>query len=70
VIRRRRDPDGTAEVVLVKPTGRHTYHDDEIQEVRWFRIDGAVRKASHRNERDLILKARTLLDDARPGGSS
>jgi 8-oxo-(d)GTP phosphatase len=139
VIWRRRDPDGTAEVVLVKPTGRHTWvlpkgglesketveqaamrecreetgfrvsidkplgqvayfyarrespggplhrvfkrvafylmkhhggnagdHDDEIQEVRWFRIDDAVRKASHRNERDLILKARSLLDDACP----
>lgn len=48
--------------------GDPAQHDDEIQEVKWFAIDDAVRKASHRNERELIVKAVGLLDQA--GGST
>ncbi len=48
--------------------GDSSRHDDEIAEVRWFGIDDAVRKASHRNERDLIIKAASLLDQA--GGTT
>jgi 8-oxo-dGTP diphosphatase len=44
--------------------GDSSQHDDEIQDVKWFGIDDAVRKASHRNERELIVKARGLLDAA------
>ena len=49
--------------------GDASQHDDEIQDVRWFGIDDAVRKASHRNERDLIIKARGLLADADGAGN-
>jgi 8-oxo-dGTP pyrophosphatase MutT (NUDIX family) len=44
-------------------------HDDEIEDVRWFGIDEAVRKASHRNERELIVKAASLLGEAGGAGS-
>ncbi|HEY2105981.1 MAG TPA: NUDIX domain-containing protein [Candidatus Binataceae bacterium] len=48
---------------LMRPQGGDpSQHDDEIQDVRWFGIDDAVRKASHRNERELILKAASLLE--------
>ena len=49
--------------------GDASQHDDEIQDVKWFGIDDAVRKASHRNERDLIIKARGLLADADGAGN-
>lgn len=48
--------------------GDSNQHDDEIQDVRWFGIDDAVRKASHRNERDLIIKAKGLLAEAETAG--
>ncbi|HKD65593.1 MAG TPA: NUDIX domain-containing protein [Candidatus Binataceae bacterium] len=47
--------------------GDPSQHDDEIEDVRWFRIDDAVHQASHRNERALIVKAAELLDQ--PGGA-
>jgi 8-oxo-(d)GTP phosphatase len=49
--------------------GDASQHDDEIEDVRWFGIDDAVRKASHRNERELIDKARGMLDQAEGVGS-
>ena len=49
--------------------GDPSHHDDEIQDVKWFGIDDAVRKASHRNERELILKAKGLLDGAESAGN-
>jgi 8-oxo-dGTP pyrophosphatase MutT (NUDIX family) len=42
--------------------GDPSRHDDEIEDVKWFGIDDAVRTASHRNERDLIVKAAALLE--------
>jgi 8-oxo-dGTP diphosphatase len=49
--------------------GDASQHDDEIQDVKWFGIDDAVRKASHRNERDLIIKARGLLAEPEGAGN-
>jgi 8-oxo-dGTP pyrophosphatase MutT (NUDIX family) len=49
--------------------GDPSQHDDEIQDVRWFGIDDAVRKASHRNERDLIIKAKGLLAETAGAGN-
>ncbi len=49
--------------------GDSNQHDDEIQDVKWFGIDDAVRKASHRNERELIVKAKGLLDGAESAGN-
>ncbi len=48
--------------------GDPSQHDDEIEDVKWFGIDDAVRQASHRNERELIIKAARLLDQA--GGAA
>jgi 8-oxo-dGTP pyrophosphatase MutT (NUDIX family) len=36
-------------------------HDAEIDEVAWLSIDDAIDRASHKSERDLIVKARTIL---------
>lgn len=49
--------------------GDPSQHDDEIQDVKWFGIDDAARQASHRNERELILKAARLLDQPEAAGS-
>jgi 8-oxo-dGTP pyrophosphatase MutT (NUDIX family) len=36
-------------------------HDAEIDEARWIELDEAIRRASHKSERELLAKARTLL---------
>lgn len=36
-------------------------HDAEISQVGWFNFDEAVRRASHKSERDLVAKARELI---------
>jgi 8-oxo-dGTP pyrophosphatase MutT (NUDIX family) len=36
-------------------------HDTEIDEVEWLGIDAAIARASHKSERDLIVKAREML---------
>jgi 8-oxo-dGTP pyrophosphatase MutT (NUDIX family) len=36
-------------------------HDGEIDEVAWLEIDKAIGRASHKSERDLIVKARAVL---------
>ena len=41
--------------------GDPSAHDGEIDEVAWLRIDKAIDRASHKSERDLILKARLML---------
>lgn len=50
--------------------GDSSRHDDEIEDVRWFGIDDAVHQASHRNERELIVKAARLLDQAGGAGGA
>jgi len=47
---------------LMKCVGGDTSaHDGEIDEVAWFGIEDAIARASHKSERDLIVKARALL---------
>jgi 8-oxo-dGTP pyrophosphatase MutT (NUDIX family) len=36
-------------------------HDTEVEEVVWLSLDEALRRASHKSERDLIAKARKAL---------
>ncbi|MEW6326548.1 MAG: NUDIX hydrolase [Thermodesulfobacteriota bacterium] len=47
---------------LMKLTGGDTArHDHEVDEVRWFPIEEALKKATYPGERDIIRKARELL---------
>jgi 8-oxo-(d)GTP phosphatase len=47
---------------LMKCTGGDpSAHDGEIDEVAWLGIDAAIDRASHKSERDLIVKARAML---------
>lgn len=41
--------------------GDTSAHDDEIDEVQWVPLDGALDRATHKSERDLIAKAREAL---------
>jgi 8-oxo-dGTP pyrophosphatase MutT (NUDIX family) len=41
--------------------GDPSNHDGEIDEVAWLGIDDAIDRASHKSERDLIIKARGIL---------
>jgi 8-oxo-dGTP pyrophosphatase MutT (NUDIX family) len=36
-------------------------HDDEVEEARWFPFDDAVKALTHKNERDILEKARGLI---------
>ncbi len=36
-------------------------HDDEVEEARWFPYDDAVKALAHKNERDMLEKARGLI---------
>lgn len=42
-------------------SGESAAHDWEIEEVAWFGLDEAERRASYKSERELIAKARSLL---------
>jgi len=46
--------------------GDPSLHDGEIDEVQWLPLDDALRRASHKSERELILKARAMLNAAQP----
>jgi 8-oxo-dGTP pyrophosphatase MutT (NUDIX family) len=39
-------------------------HDDEVTEARWTPIDDALRTLSHKDERDMVSKAKALLEEA------
>jgi 8-oxo-dGTP pyrophosphatase MutT (NUDIX family) len=41
--------------------GDPSAHDAEIDEVAWLELDGALRRASHKSERNLLAKAREIL---------
>jgi 8-oxo-dGTP pyrophosphatase MutT (NUDIX family) len=41
--------------------GDPSAHDAEIDEVAWLEIDEALRRASHKSERNLLAKAREIL---------
>ncbi|HTT75087.1 MAG TPA: NUDIX hydrolase [Candidatus Binataceae bacterium] len=50
---------------LMEPRGGDTSrHDAEIDEVQWVPLEEALRRASHKSERELIMKARTMLNAA------
>jgi 8-oxo-dGTP pyrophosphatase MutT (NUDIX family) len=47
---------------LMEATGGDlSAHDGEIAEAVWVDLDEAIQRASHRSERELLAKARTLL---------
>ncbi|MGA2411259.1 MAG: NUDIX domain-containing protein [Candidatus Binataceae bacterium] len=46
--------------------GDTSMHDGEIDEVKWMPLDEALRRASHKSERELILKARRMLGAESP----
>ena len=47
---------------LMRATGGDvSRHDHEMEEVRWFPLDEARRKASYKTERDVLEKAAQLL---------
>ncbi len=47
--------------LLESTGGDPSAHDGEIDEVAWLDFDEALKRASHKSERDLILKAREQL---------
>ena len=47
---------------LMEPRGGDiSQHDHEVDEVRWFPLDEAIRQASYRSERGVLEEARRLL---------
>jgi 8-oxo-dGTP pyrophosphatase MutT (NUDIX family) len=52
----------TVHVFLLECLGGDTAeHDDEVEEARWFPFDDAVKVLTHKNERDMLEKARGLI---------
>lgn len=50
---------------LMELTGGDTArHDREVDEVRWFRLEEALRKASYPGEQNIICKAGKLIEAA------
>jgi 8-oxo-dGTP pyrophosphatase MutT (NUDIX family) len=47
--------------LLEYETGDISKHDWEVDKAAWFQIDDALKIASHKNERDIIEKAREML---------
>ena len=47
--------------LLEYETGDISKHDWEVDKAAWFQIDDALKIASHKNERDIIEKARERL---------
>jgi 8-oxo-dGTP pyrophosphatase MutT (NUDIX family) len=43
-------------------------HDHEMEEVRWFGVADAVRKATYRSEREVVQKAVAILGADEPTG--
>ena len=70
-----RDNPGVAPVRIFKRVyfflmecrgGDPAAHDAEIDEVAWMELDEALRRASHKSERDLLFKAREMLSGKHP----
>ena len=58
----------TVHLFLLECLGGDTAdHDDEVEEVRWFPLSGAVQMLTHKNERDVLEKAIGLIQG---GGKS
>ena len=41
--------------------GTTSAHDDEVEEVRWFPLEDALRTLTYKNEREMAEKARSLI---------
>ncbi|TLY18922.1 MAG: NUDIX hydrolase [Nitrospirae bacterium] len=41
--------------------GTTSEHDDEVEEVRWFPLEDALRTLTYKNEREMVEKARSLI---------
>lgn len=53
----------TVHFYLIKFLGGDTQdHDDEVDEARWFPIDQALRKLSFKSERDIMQKAKGMIE--------
>jgi 8-oxo-dGTP pyrophosphatase MutT (NUDIX family) len=47
---------------LMRAVGGDTNdHDDEMEDVRWFRLDRALKRAAYRGEREVLARAAELL---------
>ena len=58
------------QVFLLRYIGGSTDdHDDEVTEARWVQIDEALHLLSHRDERDMVAKAKELLETAAESSS-
>ena len=42
-------------------SGSTANHDDEVEEVRWFPLEDALRTLMHKNEREMLEKVRSLI---------
>ena len=53
----------TVHFFLMRPVGGSTdAHDSEFDEVRWFEIDEALALMTHRTEREVVERARELVE--------
>jgi len=52
----------TVHFFLMRHTGGNVDdRDDEMEEIRWFPMDRAIKRAAYRGERDMLVKASELL---------
>jgi 8-oxo-dGTP pyrophosphatase MutT (NUDIX family) len=52
----------TVHFFLMRHTGGNVDdRDDEMEEIRWFPMDRAIKRAAYRGERDMLVKAAELL---------
>ncbi|MEE9613366.1 MAG: NUDIX hydrolase [Thermodesulfobacteriota bacterium] len=70
----RKDEEGTRRFLKVVyfflmeyTTGDTAFHDDEVEECRWFQIDKAVKAVAYDDEREILKKARKLIEEGNYG---
>jgi 8-oxo-dGTP pyrophosphatase MutT (NUDIX family) len=52
----------TVHFFLMRATGGNVEdHDDEMEDVRWFALSRALKRASYRGERDVLQRAAAML---------
>ena len=52
----------TVHFFLMRHTGGNVDdRDDEMEEIRWFPLERAIKRAAYRGERDMLVKASELL---------
>ena len=52
----------TVHFFLMRHTGGDVEdRDDEMEEIRWFPMERAIKRAAYRGERDMLVKAAELL---------